>query len=107
MDEALEEHHVAHTLINELKRSAGKNGRYEAKFKVLGESIKHHIKEEEGTMFSEAENADLDWEQLAKKAIEQKKSLMTRKERGGGDNSRRRTVKSRRRSKPRHLRKAA
>ena len=55
MDEALEEHHVAHTLINELKRRSGKNGRYEAKFKVLGESIKHHIKEEEGTMFSEAE----------------------------------------------------
>src|SRR5690348_10052164 len=26
MDEALEEHHVAHTLINELKRGAGKRG---------------------------------------------------------------------------------
>ena len=35
MDEALEEHHVAHVLLNELKRMKG-NDRYEAKFKVLG-----------------------------------------------------------------------
>src|SRR4030095_16887229 len=47
MDEALEEHHVAHTLINELKRGAGKNGRHAAKFKVLGESIQTNAKEAE------------------------------------------------------------
>ena len=107
MDEALEEHHVAHTLINELKRRSGTNSRYEAKFKVLGESIKHHIKEEEGPMFSEAEKADLDWDELKQKAIEYKNSLMTRKEKGGRANARRRTAKSRRRNKPRHLRKVA
>lgn len=78
MDEALEEHHVAHTLINELKRRAGNNGRYEAKFKVLGESIKHHVKEEEGRMFPEAEKAHLDWEALAQKAMERKEALMVK-----------------------------
>lgn len=76
MDEALEEHHVAHTLINELKRGAGKNGRHDAKFKVLGENIKHHVKEEEGTMFPQAEKADLDWDALAQEARERKKTLM-------------------------------
>ena len=76
MDEALEEHHVAHTLINELKRGAGKNGRHDAKFKVLGENIKHHVKEEEGTMFPQAEKAELDWDALAQEARERKKALM-------------------------------
>jgi len=44
MDEALEEHHVAHVLINELKRMKPSDTRYQAKFTVLGESIKHHVK---------------------------------------------------------------
>jgi hypothetical protein len=78
LDEALEEHHVAHTLINELKRRTGSKGRYEAKFKVLGESIKHHVKEEEGTMFPEAEKADIDWEALAQEAMERKEALKAR-----------------------------
>ena len=102
MDEALEEHHVAHTLINELRRRAKSNGRYEAKFKVLGESIKHHVKEEEGTMFPEAENADLDWEALAQKAMARKQVLMARKD-ASGERRGRRNAKARR--KP--LRKAA
>jgi hemerythrin superfamily protein len=38
MDQALEEHHLAHTLMNELKRRAGSTERYQAKFKVLGET---------------------------------------------------------------------
>ena len=98
MDEALEEHHVAHTLINELKRGAGKNGRHEAKFKVLGESIKHHVKEEEGTMFPQAEKADLDWEALAQEAMERKKALL----KGPG----RRRARKGKRTKGRHLKAA-
>jgi hemerythrin superfamily protein len=78
MDEALEEHHVAHLLINELKRMKHSDGRYEAKFTVLGESIKHHVKEEEGTMFPEAEKADLNWDELGHAAMERKEELMAR-----------------------------
>ena len=48
MDEALEEHHVAHVLIKELKRMKIRDERYEAIVTVLGESIKRHVKEEEG-----------------------------------------------------------
>jgi hemerythrin superfamily protein len=106
MDEALEEHHVAHTLINELKRRTGSKGRYEAKFKVLGESIKHHVKEEEGTMFPEAEKADIDWEALAQEAMERKEALKARIT-GNGARGGRRKVRSASKSKPRQSRKAA
>jgi hemerythrin superfamily protein len=106
MDEALEEHHVAHTLINELKRRTGSKGRYEAKFKVLGESIKHHVKEEEGTMFPEAEKADIDWEALAQEAMERKEALKARTM-GNGVRGGRRKVRSASKNKLRRSRKAA
>ena len=103
MDEALEEHHVAHVLINELKRMTPGDDRYEAKFTVLGENIKHHVKEEEGTMFPEAEKADLDWEELARKAMERKEALMA-KESGAAKNG---SAKTTRRPRSRQVKKAA
>jgi hemerythrin superfamily protein len=106
MDEALEEHHVAHTLINELKRRTGSTGRYEAKFKVLGESIKHHVKEEEGTMFPEAQKADIDWEALAQTAMERKAALQSKTTRGNGARGRRQP-KPGRKTKPQRSRKGA
>jgi hemerythrin superfamily protein len=78
MDEALEEHHVAHVLINELKRMKHNDERYQAKFTVLEESIKHHVKEEEGTMFPEAEKAEINWDELGREAMERKEALMAR-----------------------------
>jgi hemerythrin superfamily protein len=118
MDEALEEHHVAHVLMNELKRMKASDARYEAKFTVLGESIKHHVKEEEGTMFPQAEKADINWEQLSQKAMEQKKALVARvtgnashsRKRSSGSRSRRRRGAARTkrgRSSSRQLKKAA
>ena len=111
MDEALEEHHVAHVLLNELKRMKGNlTDRYQAKFKVLGESIKHHVKEEEGTMFPKAEKIDLDWEALAKKATTHKESLMARQNggrRGRTAQAKRRTYSGGRKSHARPSRKAA
>jgi hemerythrin-like domain-containing protein len=110
MDEALEEHHVAHVLLKELKRMRASDDRYEAKFKVLGESIKHHIKEEEGTMFPKAEKVDLDWEELAQKATTRKEALMARKNDGGPRHTARakRRMHSRgRKGHPRQSRKAA
>src|ERR1051326_4700632 len=50
MDEADEEHHVAKVLIAELEKMRGDEDHWEAKFKVLAESVQHHIKEEEGKM---------------------------------------------------------
>src|SRR5262245_58675535 len=48
MEEAEQEHHVAKVLIAELDQIDEMNETYEAKFIVLAENIRHHIKEEEG-----------------------------------------------------------
>jgi hemerythrin-like domain-containing protein len=64
MDEADEEHHVAKVLIAELEKMRGDEGHWEAKFKVLAESVRHHIKEEEGKMFKEAKRTDIDFDML-------------------------------------------
>ncbi len=104
MDEALEEHHVAHVLLNELKHMRAMNGRYEAKFKVLGESIKHHINEEEGSMFPKAEKLELDWQELEQKALARKEGLMARKVNSG---TRGKGKRSERQTKSRHVRKVA
>lgn len=52
--EGYQEHHVADVLINELHALAKDDEKWGAKFKVLKESIEHHIQEEEGNMFRTA-----------------------------------------------------
>jgi len=55
--EAEEEHHVVHVLIAELKEMLGSDTvdpRFEAKFTVLAENVRHHIKEEETQMLPKA-----------------------------------------------------
>jgi hypothetical protein len=49
--EGVQEHHVADVLVKELHEVAKDDEQWGAKFKVLQESLEHHIKEEEGTMF--------------------------------------------------------
>src|ERR1700738_748687 len=44
MNEADEEHHVAKVLIAELDSMSGSEDHYDAKFKVLSENVRHHIK---------------------------------------------------------------
>ena len=86
MDEALEEHHVAHVLINELKRMKASDARYEAKFTVLGESIKHHVKEEEQRdgMFAKARQSDMDLNALGEQLAARKAELMNGQAQGRG-----------------------
>jgi hemerythrin-like domain-containing protein len=52
--EGYQEHHVADLIVRELHGVAKDNEVWGAKFKVLKESIEHHIKEEEGEMFRTA-----------------------------------------------------
>ena len=49
--EGFQEHHVADVLVKELHQVAKDDEQWGAKFKVLQESLEHHIKDEEGTMF--------------------------------------------------------
>jgi hypothetical protein len=74
MNEADEEHHVAKVLIAEL--DAGKGGDHrEAKFTVLSESVRHHIREEENEMLPKAKEVDLDFEALGDKIVARKAEL--------------------------------
>jgi hypothetical protein len=76
MDEALEEHHVVHAVIAELKKMKPGDDRYDAKFTVLGELCKHHIKEEEEEMLPKAEKRDIDWDRLYEQVMKRKDQLM-------------------------------
>jgi len=52
--EGYQEHHVADVLVAELMDLDPADERWAAKFKVLKESLEHHIEEEEGHMFRTA-----------------------------------------------------
>jgi hypothetical protein len=52
--EGYQEHHVADVLVKELHDCARDDERWGAKFKVLKESLEHHIEEEESNMFRTA-----------------------------------------------------
>ncbi len=75
MNEADEEHHVAKLLIAELESMDGSESHYDAKFLVLAENVRHHIKEEENEMLPKAKGAKVDFESLAEKMTERKKRL--------------------------------
>jgi iron-sulfur cluster repair protein YtfE (RIC family) len=64
MNEADEEHHVARMLIAELDSPGGGGGHRFAKFWVLAENIKHHIKEEENIMMPKAAETKVDFRAL-------------------------------------------
>ena len=78
MNEAVEEHHLVHVLIKELKKLKPKDEVFQAKFKVLGELVKHHIEEEEGEMLPKAQESDIDWEKL-ETAVMKRREMMTGK----------------------------
>ena len=58
MLEAEEEHHVVHLLIAELKSMSDEDERFDAKFTVLAENVRHHIEEEESEMLPKAQELD-------------------------------------------------
>jgi len=71
-----EEHHVAKMLIAELKQMGPRDERYDAKFMVLSESVKHHIDEEESEVLPKAKEAELDLVALGRLMAERKRQLM-------------------------------
>jgi len=77
MNEADEEHHVAKLLIAELDRMDGSESHFDAKFLVLAENVRHHIKEEEDEMLPKARKVKVDFEALAEKMRARKERLQT------------------------------
>ena len=76
MDEALVEHAGAKDLIAQLEAAAVGDPLYNAKVTVLGEQIDHHVKEEEGSMFPQAQKAKVDTAALGAKMTKRKTALM-------------------------------
>lgn len=60
VDEATVEHATAKELIAQIHAMDPHDDLYDAKVKVLGEYIDHHVKEEEEEMFPQAKKAGLD-----------------------------------------------
>ena len=75
MNEADEEHHVARVLIAELDRNGRRDDHRDAKFTVLAESVRHHIKEEEGEMLPKVKSLGIDYEALGRRMLECKRHL--------------------------------
>lgn len=78
MNEAGEEQHLVHVLIDELKKLKPSDERFHAKFCVLRELVKHHIEEEEGEMLPKAEHHDIDWDALEVKVTKRKLALLAK-----------------------------
>lgn len=87
MNEAVEEHHLVHVLIKELKKLKPKDEKFHAKFSVLSELVKHHIEEEEGEMLPEAERHDIDWDALEVVVMKRKEALMAKSSKKSGSRS--------------------
>jgi hemerythrin-like domain-containing protein len=76
MNEADEEHHVAKVLIAELDTVTDRNDHRDAKFTVLSESVRHHIKEEENEVLPKARELKMDFEALGRRMLNRKKELL-------------------------------
>jgi hypothetical protein len=64
MDEADVEHAGAKDLIAQIEASEPGEDQFDAKVTVLGEYVKHHVKEEESEMFPKVRKAELDLNEL-------------------------------------------
>lgn len=76
MNEADEEHHVAKLLVAELDAMDGSESHFDAKFTVLAENVRHHIKEEEDEMLPKARAAKVDFAALAETMRRRKERLL-------------------------------
>ena len=76
VDEAYVEHAGAKTLIAQLKTMTSDQPLFDARVKVLGEYIDHHVKEEESEFFPRLRKTSLDLEAMGEEIARRKKQLM-------------------------------
>ena len=76
IDEAVVEHATVKNLIGEIEAMEVGEELYDAKLRVLGEMVKHHIREEEEELFPELEAAQMDLDAVGKEIAERKEELM-------------------------------
>ena len=76
VDEAYVEHAGAKTLIAQIKTMTSDQPMYDAKVKVLGEYIDHHVKEEENEFFPKLRKTSLDLAAMGEQIAARKHQLM-------------------------------
>ncbi|MBS0419437.1 MAG: hemerythrin domain-containing protein [Proteobacteria bacterium] len=76
LDEAEVEHASAKELIAQIEDVGESDDLFEAKVKVLGEYVQHHVKEEEGELFPKVEKSGLDLETIGAELEKRKKALL-------------------------------
>jgi hemerythrin superfamily protein len=82
MDEAEVEHLTVKQLIAELGGMKSSDNLYSAKFTVLGEYVKHHVKEEHNEMFPKVKETGIDLQALGEEMAEMKQRLTQQLESG-------------------------
>ena len=75
LNEAAVEHETAGMLIDQLDNMGTDDPNYFATFAVLGEYVRHHIKEEQGEMFPAAKKARVDLAALGERMRARKEEL--------------------------------
>ncbi len=80
IDEAAVEHASAKDLIAQIQDSEPDDELYDAKVKVLGEYIDHHVKEEQDEIFPKVKKAGLDLAALGEELGIRKEELMAQTE---------------------------
>ena len=75
--EAFEEHKQVKTLIREIENLSDGSERLDAKLKVMGENVEHHVEEEETEMFPKVEQllSGAELEDLGEQMEAEKKSF--------------------------------
>ena len=76
LDEAEVEHASCKALIAEIEAMSVGEPLFDAKIKVLGEYIKHHVEEEETELFPECRDAKMDLKALGEQLAMRKQELM-------------------------------
>ena len=77
IDEAVVEHATVKNLIVEIEAMEVGEELYDAEIRVLGEMVKHYIREEEEELFPELEAAQIDLGAVGKEIAERKEELMS------------------------------
>ena len=76
VDEAYVEHASAKSLVSQVKTMTSDQPLFDARVKVLGEYVDHHVREEENELFPRVRKAALDLQDMGARMAERRKQLM-------------------------------
>ena len=77
LNEAKVEHDTVKELIAKIEGSTPEDELFDAHVTVLGEYVKHHVKEEEGELFPKLRKSDMDLKEVGEQLAARKKELMS------------------------------